>query len=189
MVLVLVLCGMKTPMAWAAERFDRHHAIGAWRSAISSRCLAAASPGAHPPPAAGDPAIVMGIPVKAVGREVDCIVRLSHLTAGGGGSRPRIGIAGWDIKMEAPASDQRDRLTEGSGDRREKLFVGMKGHLQTPSPDGDREESRRQEVPPARETGPAATCRTGEDCRATTERPGAIQAPPGSPDEHAEVLE
>ena len=66
------LVGDKTPMAWAAERFDRHHAIGAERSGISSsRGTAAANQATRP---VVQPRVVSGVPIDAMGREVEGIV-------------------------------------------------------------------------------------------------------------------
>ena len=54
----------------------------------------------------------------------------------------------------AAATDEADGLTEGRSHGRKELFLDMKGHGQTPSPNGDREGTRRPEEPPAREPRP-----------------------------------
>jgi hypothetical protein len=65
---------MKTPMAWAAERLDRHHAIGAYRSRIRSggrTAAAAANQATRPAVQAG---VIRGIPIKPERCEVDGVV-------------------------------------------------------------------------------------------------------------------
>jgi len=64
---------MKTPMAWAAERLDRHHAMGADRSGIRSSCRTAATANQATRPAV-QTGVIRGIPIKPERCEVDGVV-------------------------------------------------------------------------------------------------------------------
>jgi hypothetical protein len=53
--------------------------------------------------------------------------------------------------VEPAATDEGDRLAQGSRDGGEKAFIIMKRHLRIPSPFGDQGKHRRRASPPARE--------------------------------------
>jgi len=108
-------------------------------------------PARQPPRAALQPRVIAGIPVDAIRREVEGIVAVV-----GGRSTPRarqqlFATTQTAVDVEATATDEGDRLAQGSRDGGEKAFIIMKRHLRIPSPFGDRGKHRRRASPPARE--------------------------------------
>jgi len=124
---------MKTPMAWAAERFDRHHAIGADRNGIESGRTPTRPAGAQPPAPAVRPGIVSRIPIDAVLRQVDGVVVVGTSPH----TRPYRSlpvIAAGVLKMEATTAHEGDGFAQGGRHGSKELFIGMERHRHTPSP-------------------------------------------------------
>jgi hypothetical protein len=135
LVIVSTLWEIKTPMAWAAERFDRHHAIGAYRSGIKScgRTAATANQATRPAVQTG---VIRGIPVQPERREVNGIVLIviARTSQRARACRPMPFVGIGLLKVEAPAANEVDRFAQGGRHGGEKLFISVKGHRHTPSP-------------------------------------------------------
>jgi hypothetical protein len=125
--------GMKTPMAWAADLVDRHHAIGADGNGIESGRTPTCPSDAQPPATTVEPGIVGSIPVNSVKSHVDgvFVVGTPPRTRS---SRSLIVAAIGMPHMEPTAANEGDRFAQGGRDRGEKLFIGVESHRHTPSP-------------------------------------------------------
>lgn len=116
-------------MAWAAERFDRHHAIGAYRSGIRSSCrtAAAANQATRPTVQTG---VIRGIPIKPERCEVDGVVLIviTRTPQRAGACRSVISAGVRLLEVKAPAADEVDRFAQRGRYGGEKLFISVKGH-------------------------------------------------------------
>jgi len=123
---------------------------------------AGAGHGQRLPAAPVEPGIVMGVPVDPERGHVDGVIAAAHVRSFRPRRVSRFRIIGRGLEVKAAASDEADRLSEGGGDSGKKSFVIVKGHLQTPSPDGEkREKPATSVVAGVRTSSGSATCRPG----------------------------
>jgi hypothetical protein len=97
------------------------------------------------------PKVIAGVPVDAVRREVEGIVTVIGVSWASRASCRRLIAGRTAVDVKPAATDEGDRLAQGSRYGGEKTFIIMKRHLRIPSPFGDQEEHRRRASPPARE--------------------------------------
>ena len=108
-------------------------------------------PSAQPPCTATKPRVIAGVPVDAVGREIEDIVAVIGISLASRARRRRLTVGQATVNVEPAATDESDRLAQGSRDGGEKTFIIMKRNLRIPSPFGERGKHRRRASPPARE--------------------------------------
>ena len=108
-------------------------------------------PAAQPPCTAAKPRVIAGVPVDAVGREIEGIGAVIGISLASQASTRRLIAGRATVYVKTTVTDESDRLTQGSRDGGEKAFIIMKRHLRIPSPFGDRGKHRRRASPPARE--------------------------------------
>jgi hypothetical protein len=120
-------------MAWAAEPFDRHHAIGASRSRIRSSCrtAAAANQATRPVVQTG---VVSGVPINAMCREVESIVIVVGASPRAGRTGSAISAGVGLLEVKAPAAYEIDRFAQCGRHGGEELVISVKRHRHTPSP-------------------------------------------------------
>jgi len=111
---------------------------------------AADPPAAQPPCTAAEPRVIAGVPVDAICREIEGIVAVIGISWASRTRSSRLIDGQTTVNVEPAATDEGDRLAQGSRDRGEKAFIIMKRHLRIPSPFGDRGKHRRRASPPAR---------------------------------------
>jgi hypothetical protein len=124
---------MKTPMAWAADWVDRHHAIGADRNEIESGRTPTCPAADQPRATAIRSGIIISVPIDPVRCQVDstAVVGKPPQTRP---RRPPIITAAGGLQMEPTAAHEGDRFAQGGRHCSEKLFIGMERHRHTPSP-------------------------------------------------------
>ena len=120
-------------------------------AAVVLRHPATDPPAAQPPCTAAKPRVIAGVPVDAVGREIEGIGAVIGISLASQASTRRLIAGRATVYVKTTVTDESDRLTQGSRDGGEKAFIIMKRHLRIPSPFGDRGKHRRRASPPARE--------------------------------------
>lgn len=122
-------------MAWAAERFDRHHAIGADKSRIKSGCRTSSAAN-HATRPAVQTGVIRGIPIQTERCEVDGVVLIviTRMSQRAGACRPMPFVGIGLLEVKAPAAHEGDRFAQGSRYGGEKLFISVKRHRHTPYP-------------------------------------------------------
>ena len=124
--------------------------------------LAGAGHGQRLPAASVEPGIVMGVPVDSERGHVDGVIAAARPRSRRPRRVSRGGIVQGSLEVEPTTSDEPDGLSEGSGHGSKKSFVIVKGHLQTPSPDGEkREKPATSVVAGGRTSSGSTTCRPG----------------------------
>ena len=108
-------------------------------------------PAAQPPCTATKPRVIAGVPVDAVRREIEGIVAVICISLASRASPRRLIAGRATVDVKTTATDEGDRLAQGSRDGGEKTFIIMKRHLRIPSPFGNQGQHRRRASPPARE--------------------------------------
>jgi hypothetical protein len=108
-------------------------------------------PAAQPPCTATKPRVIANVPVDAVRREIEGIVAVIGISLASRVRPRRLTASRTTVDVKTTATDEGDRLAQGSRDGGEKTFIIMKRHLRIPSPFGDRGKHRRRASPPARE--------------------------------------
>ena len=131
-------------MAWAAERFDEHRAIGATAYGTESGSLWTKASDGPPPRSAVHAGIDMRIPVDAARGQIERVVVAVDVARSLGLRRPRGGISRRSIQVETAAADEGDGLAQGCSHGGKKLFIVVKGHGYIPFPWGDQKKSRRR---------------------------------------------
>ena len=109
------------------------------------------SPAAQPPRTATKPRVIACVPVDAIRREVEGIDAVIGISLASRARPCRLVTGRATVDVKTTATDEGDRLAQGSRDSGEETFIIMKRHLRSPSPFGDQGKHRRRASPPVRE--------------------------------------